>query len=88
MIADDIPEEDKFLKRERKTPVGPLSIICVGSPNKRHEFSDLYHGSGISKDNPMICLQAFFCKFCLQIRIKAWDQSGYKIDDDFLERWV
>jgi hypothetical protein len=70
-MMDGIPEEDKYLMREPTQPG-----IC------KHDWMDMYAGSGITKNDPTIALQAFFCKKCLVIRIKEWDQSRYKLRAD------
>lgn len=48
----------------------------------KHQWVDLYNGSGVTRHNPDIALQAFYCKFCLQIRVKSWNQARYRLSED------
>lgn len=56
-------------------------VIC------KHEWYDFYGGMGTDKDDPTLALQAFYCKFCLEIRIKTYNQSRYKLNlEDYYEK--
>lgn len=70
-MLDDRPEEDKLLEQMRSS-----SQFCV------HDWCDLYNGSGQDKHDRNIALATFFCKKCLDIRIKAYNQSRFKNYDD------
>lgn len=50
-----------------------------------HEWMDLYGGQGTHRRNPDLALAAFFCKKCLLIRVKTWDQSQYRLSPEFLK---
>lgn len=48
-------------------------FICV------HDWCDLYTGGGVDKHDPNIALVAFYCKKCLQITVKSYNQARYKM---------
>lgn len=66
----EVPDEDTFLV-EKST--------CV------HDWVDLYQGAGTDRHNPYIALATFFCKKCLDIRIKSYSQTRFHLNKDFLE---
>lgn len=51
----------------------------------KHEWVDLYEGSGVSAKDPYVALNAFFCKWCLDIRVKSYSQHRYAISKELLE---
>jgi hypothetical protein len=65
-----IPEEDKFLEKSKP---------CV------HDWVDLYGGSGVSKYDVELAVATFFCKKCLNIRTKTYDQSMYWLSAEVRE---
>ena len=70
-MIDDTPEEDKALDR-----------TLGSSLQHKHEWVDLYNGGGFVKGHPERALAAFFCKWCLSIRIREFDQSRYNLNID------
>lgn len=66
---DDIPEEDKLLKRQ------PVDL-------HKHEWVDMYNGGGFVKGHVERALMAFYCKWCLKIRVREFDQSHYNLNVD------
>jgi hypothetical protein len=65
-MVDDRPDEDRALER-----FGAVSR-CV------HEWTDMYGGFGQDKDNADLALVSFFCKRCLAITVRSYNQSRYK----------
>lgn len=47
-----------------------------------HEWMDLYNGSGFRRGDVTKSLVAFFCKWCLQIRVRSFDQTQYNLNYD------
>lgn len=79
-MKDDIPEEDKRLADSLINEVSAKQGKTSGM--HRHEWVDMYNGGGFVKGHPERGLTAFFCKWCLQIRIKEFDQSRYNLNID------
>lgn len=75
MSTDDMPEEDRHLVRSER-PLG-----------HRHEWVDMYNGGGFVKGHVERALMAFYCKWCLRIQVRKFDQSRYnlRIDPEDLE---
>lgn len=69
MTVDDIPEEDKLLRKDSSKP-------------HEHDFIDFYHGWGISKSNDKLMNVHLFCKKCLQQRILKIDISDNDYDEE------
>lgn len=62
-----MPDEDKWLPTQRDVS------------SHRHEFCDMYNGGGFVKGQVERGLMAFYCKWCLKIRIVEFNQSKYNL---------
>lgn len=51
----------------------------------RHEYVDIYTGTGPDKDDPYLMHTSVFCKFCLDVRVLHWRQDKYKLNEEFLD---
>lgn len=67
-----IPEEDKFLERNPPKP-----IRCL------HEWVDVVGSHGIMKSNHDISLIAFYCQKCLEIQVKRYNSSQWRLSKEF-----
>lgn len=52
-----------------------------------HDWKDMYGGDGTDQRDPYKVYQAFFCSKCLDIRVKSWNRTRYKLDPQFLEEF-
>ncbi len=75
MSVNDIPEEDKRLAESLVREVG-------AKQGHRHEWVDMYNGGGFVKGRLERALMAFYCKWCLKIQIREFDQSRYNLNID------
>jgi hypothetical protein len=61
---------------ERNAVVAEDAALC------KHEWVDLYGGAGTDRYRVNTALAAFFCKWCLEIRVKAWSQVRYRLNQE------
>jgi hypothetical protein len=48
----------------------------------KHEWVDMYGAQGTHRYNPNVALVGFYCKHCLLIRIKTYNQSNFKLNPE------
>lgn len=72
-MNSEMPEEDKWLRPASRPG------FCI------HDWVDLYGGQGTNRHNRDIALATFFCKKCLKIVTKSYDQSMFKMNPEFEE---
>lgn len=51
----------------------------------RHDYKDLYGGDGVLSTDPYVAIVAFYCRWCLDIRLKTYSRKKYAISREFLE---
>jgi len=78
-LAEGFLEDNERSARRRMIPEDEK--LC------KHEYTDLYAGAGTHKNDPHIAIQAFYCTYCLDIRIKTYKTHNYAINRDLLEQY-
>jgi hypothetical protein len=63
-------------RRDEYRAMNEDELLC------KHEWMDMYGAIGTHRDNPNVALVGFYCKHCLTIRIKTYNQSQFKLNPD------
>lgn len=78
-MATEHPQTDHYAVQS--IPEDPIP-----AKGHEHDWIDTYKAGGFSKESPELEVLVFFCKKCLEIRVKKV-RTNVILDHDVLELW-